>query len=78
MKEEEEEEKTIHAKTISKIFKLVCGLGMAVCAILKWCNILPSASIAEIVTLWACIYGVCAGTIDLNIILDKVVNNGKI
>lgn len=66
-----EEESKVKAKTISKIMKAVCAVGMAVCAILKWCGLLPLATIGEIVLLWATMYGVCAGTIDLNIIIDK-------
>lgn len=66
-----EEESKVKAKTISKIMKLVCAIGMTVCAILKWCGLLPLATIGEIVLLWSTTYGVCAGTIDLNIIIDK-------
>lgn len=66
-----EEESKIKAKTISKIMKAVCAVGMPVCAILKWCGLLPLATIGEIVLLWASVYGVCAGTIDLNIIIEK-------
>ena len=66
-----EEESKVKAKTISKIMKAVCAVGMIVCAILKWCGLLPLATIGEIVLLWATMYGVCAGTIDLNIIIDK-------
>ena len=66
-----EEESKVKAKTISKIMKVVCAVGMTVCAVLKWCGLLPFATIGEIVLLWATMYGVCAGTIDLNIIIDK-------
>ena len=66
-----EEESKVKAKTISKIMKAVCAVGMTICAILKWCGLLPLATIGEIVLLWATMYGVCAGTIDLNIIIDK-------
>ena len=33
-----EEESKVKAKTISKIMKAVCAVGMTVCAILKWCT----------------------------------------
>ena len=66
-----EEESKVKAKTISKIMKAVCAIGMTICSVLKWCGLLPLATIGEIVLLWATMYGVCAGTIDLNIIIDK-------
>ena len=61
----------ITAKTISKIFKFVSTFGLVVCAVLKWLNVLPNASVGEICTVWASVYGIGAGTIDLNIIFDK-------
>lgn len=61
----------MEAKTISKIFKAVSALGLITCAVLKWLNLLPGASIGEIVALWAAVYGLGAGTIDTNIIIDK-------
>ena len=46
---------------------------MITCAILKWAGILPNASMGEICMLWATVYGLGAGTIDLNIMFDKFV-----
>ena len=40
------------------------------CHIFKWCGKL-SAESTEICFMWAVVYGVGAGTIDLNIMLDK-------
>ena len=61
----------LEAKNISKIFKFVTTLGVVVCAVLKWCGILPEATIGEIVAVWAAVYGLGAGTIDANLIIDK-------
>ena len=71
----ENEDKKLTAKAISKIFKLIAPLGMITCAILKWAGILPNASMGEICMLWATVYGLGAGTIDLNIMFDKFVGH---
>lgn len=59
------------AKTISKMFKFAATGGIVACAVLKWAGILPDASAAEICMVWAAVYGIGAGTIDLNIMFDK-------
>lgn len=64
----------MHAKTLSKIFKVVVGVGILVCSILKWVGILSGATIGEICTLWSVVYGLGAGTIDLNLVIDKFKN----
>lgn len=69
--ETQEEKKGITAKTISKIFKFTAAGGVIVCAVLKWAGILPNASAGEICMIWAAVYGIGAGTIDLNIMFDK-------
>jgi hypothetical protein len=61
----------MQAKTISKIFKFVAAAGIIVCAVLKWCGKFPGATVGEICGVWATIYGLGAGTIDANIIIDK-------
>ena len=61
------------AKNISKIFKFVSALGIVVCAVLKWLGVMPSVSVGEICMVWAVVYGLGAGTIDLNIMFDKFV-----
>ena len=65
------------AKRISKIFKFVAAFGIVVCAVLKWLNVMPNATVGEVCMVWACVYGVGAGTIDLNIMFDKFVGGGK-
>lgn len=70
-KEIETEEKKLTAKTISKIFKFIATVGIVVCAVLKWVGLMPGASIGEVCMVWACVYGLGAGTIDLNIMFDK-------
>lgn len=69
-KTEEKKRKITDAKVMSKIFKVVAVLGIITCHILKWCGKL-SADSAEICFMWAVVYGLGAGTIDLNIIIDK-------
>ena len=64
------EEKKIHAKTVSLFSKILCGVGIVVCHILKWTGILVADSM-EICIMWLFVYGVLAGTIDVNIIIDK-------
>ena len=66
----------MHAKTISKIFKFVVPVGAVVCAVLKWCGVFPNATIGEICILWSAVYGLGAGTIDANIIIDKYTGAG--
>lgn len=65
------------AKTISKIFKFVSAAGIIVCAAMKWRGALPTATIAEICAMWAVVYGIGAGTIDLNIMCDKFAGGGR-
>ena len=61
------------AKKISKIFKFVSAGGIVACAVLKWLGVMPSATVGEIGMGWAVVYGLGAGTIDLNIMFDKFV-----
>lgn len=72
---ESEKEKGLTAKKISKIFKFVATGGIVVCAVLKWLGIMPGATISEVCTVWAVVYGLGAGTIDLNIMFDKFCGN---
>ena len=70
---EEKKSKLPDAKVISKIFKFVAAAGIIACAVLKWLKIMPDATAGEIILIWAAVYGVGAGTIDLNIIFDKFI-----
>lgn len=65
-----EEKKLTSAKTMSKIFKVVAVVGIVVCHIFKWLGKLNAES-KEICFMFAWVYGLGAGTIDLNIIIDK-------
>ncbi len=69
-KESKNENRLTSAKNMSKIFKTIAVLGIIACHILKWCGKLNAES-TEICFMWAVVYGVGAGTIDLNIIIDK-------
>lgn len=73
----EEKGGKLSAKTISKIFKFAATLGIIACAVLKWLNVMPSATISEICVVWATVYGLGAGTIDLNLMFDKFTGNEK-
>lgn len=81
MSEEKEIEKEkdvgLTAKRISKILKLVASIGLVVSAVLKWLGVMPGATIGEICTVWAVVYGLGAGTIDLNIMFDKFVGSAR-
>ena len=63
------------AKSISKFYKFFCPFGMLVCAILMWLGIFPNATEYSIVGSWAAMYGVGAGTIDVNLICGKFASN---
>lgn len=65
------------AKVLSKIFKVAVAVGILTSAILKWVEVLPNATIADICVLWSVIYGLGAGTIDLNILVDKFTNKNN-
>lgn len=67
----EAEDKKLTAKKISKAFKFIATVGLVVSAVLKWAGILPNASAGEICMIWATVYGLGAGTVDLNIMFDK-------
>ena len=72
---ESEKENVLTAKKISKIFKFIATGGIVICAVLKWVGVLPDATISEVCTVWAVVYGLGAGTIDLNIMFDKFCGN---
>ena len=63
-------EKKLHAKTLSMIMKIVAVVGIVVCHIFKWLDVLHAES-GEICQMWAWVYALGAGTIDSNIVLDK-------
>ena len=63
----------IEAKSLSKLFKILAGAGLLACSICKWCGLLPNATIGEICMVWSVVYGLGAGTIDFNLIVDKFV-----
>ena len=67
---EQTKDKLTSANTMSKVFKVLAVLGIIVCHIFKWCGKLTADS-TEICFMWAVVYGLGAGTIDLNIMLDK-------
>ena len=69
-----EEDKKLHAKDISKIFKFLAPAFVIVCAVLKWCNVMPHLDIGELIKAGVFVYAVGAGTIDVNLVVDKLVS----
>jgi hypothetical protein len=64
-------ESKVTAKSISKIFKFVSGLGLIASLFLYWLGWLPNATTREICFGWFVVYALGAGTIDVNLILEK-------
>jgi len=64
------EKKKLPAKTLSKAMKILAVLGIILCHALKWLGVLNADS-GEICQMWAVVYALGAGTIDMNIMLDK-------
>lgn len=69
-KTETKEEKITSAKNLSKIFKVISVVGIIICHVAKWLGWIQAETI-EICLMWAVVYGLGAGTIDFNIMLDK-------
>ena len=69
-KTETKEEKITSAKNLSKIFKVISVIGIIICHVAKWLGWIQ-AETGEICLMWAVVYGLGAGTIDFNIMLDK-------
>lgn len=69
-KTEVKENKLTSAKSMSKIFKVISVLGIILCHVAKWLGWI-NAETTEICLMWAVVYGLGAGTIDFNIMLDK-------
>ena len=64
------EERKLPAKTLSKAMKILAAAGIILCHALKWLGVLNADS-GEICQMWAVVYALGAGTIDINIMLDK-------
>ena len=77
MEEEENKNETasneskVTAKNISKIFKFVSGLGLIASLFVFWLGWLPNATTKDICFGWFVVYALGAGTIDVNLILEK-------
>lgn len=68
----------LHAKNISKVFKIVAPVFAVVMAILKWTDVFPNVTISEIIYISCFIYAAGAGTIDLNLMLDKFTSRKEV
>lgn len=70
-------EEIFTAKHISKFFKFVSTMGIIACCVCKWLGKMPNAEVSEICAMWVVVYGIGAGTIDFNIMLDKFTGGKK-
>lgn len=61
----------MHAKDLSKAFKIIAPLFAVICAVLKWTGVFVNITMSEIVGISSFIYAAGAGTIDINLMLDK-------
>jgi hypothetical protein len=68
----------LHAKDISKVFKIVAPVFAVAMAILKWTGVFPNITISEIIYISCFIYAAGAGTIDLNLMLDKFTSRKEV
>ena len=68
----------LHAKDISKVFKIVAPVFAVEMAILKWTGVFPNITISEIIYISCFIYAAGAGTIDLNLMLDKFTSRKEV
>lgn len=68
----------LHAKDISKVFKIVAPVFAVAMAILKWTGVFPNVTISEIIYISCFIYAAGAGTIDLNLMLDKFTSRKEV
>lgn len=60
----------LKAKTVSLIIKIIIGVFLVVCSILKWLNVLPNCEIKEICLIGGTIAAIF-GDVSLNTALDK-------
>ncbi len=72
-----ETEPKLTAKTISKIYKFVAPIGALICFILLWTGVFTNADVGSIGAAWSIIYGLGAGTIDVNLMLEKFSKRGS-
>ena len=68
----------LHAKDISKVFNIVAPVFAVAMAILKWTGVFPNITISEIIYISCFIYAAGAGTIDLNLMLDKFTSRKEV
>ena len=65
----------LKAKTVSLIIKIIIGIFLVVCSILKWLNVLPNCEIKEICLIGGTIAAIF-GDVSLNTALDKFTKKG--
>lgn len=67
----------MEAKGISKVFKFVAPLFVMVSMYLKWTGVVDGVDVEEVIKAGCFVYASGAGTIDLNLIVDKLVGLKK-
>ena len=67
---QEKEKKELKAKKVSLIIKIVAVIFIIVCAVLKWLNVFPNATVREICMVGGTIAAIF-GDISVNTALDK-------
>ena len=65
------------AKIVSKLSKVLLSGALVVTFYYKWKGLLPGADTSGIIICYITAYGIVAGTIDMNIRLDKFINKNK-
>ena len=65
------------AKIISRLSKVILSGALAVTFYYKWKGLLPGADTSGIIICYLTAYGIVAGTIDMNIMLDKLIHKNK-
>lgn len=59
------------AKIISKAAKITVSLAFSAGCVFKWLGVMPNATIGELAIAAVTAYGIAAGTIDINLMLEK-------
>ena len=65
-----EEKKELKAKQVSLIIKIIAVIFITVCAVLKWLNVFPNATVGEICMVGGTVAAIF-GDISVNTALDK-------
>lgn len=67
----------LEAKVISKLYKFIAPAFVVAMSLLYWLGIFKNGSVNEFIKVGCFIYGSGAGTIDLNLLFEKLALIGK-